>query len=146
MSITFILGAFICLTTNLYSQSKAPLIKATITISGSCRTGNTCGTWSYSLKKVNTLTIVNQSTQWYPSLEVTISSCPTCTPITTFVCNQQTIIYASSKLTNNASFYVKLRDVNSSNSSSYTFTNGSFNGQNCITEQTQKPEYLPKGQ
>lgn len=110
-----------------------PLIKATVTVTNSCKKGRSCGSWSFSMTKVNAITITNLSTTWYPSLEYTIYTGPnlTGTQLPSFVCNQSPMTFASTLLTNGGTFSVKLKDPNSSNSTYYNFTNGSFNGQKC---------------
>ena len=110
-----------------------PLVTATIAVTSSCKKGRTCGGWAYSLTKVNAVTITNTSTAWYPNLQYSIyaNSTGSGSPFVTFVCGQNPVTYASTLLPNGQTYYVKLKDVNSSNSTGYAFTIGSFNGQGC---------------
>ena len=110
-----------------------PVIQAKVVVSNTCLSGKTCGTWVTSMKKVNSVTITNLSASWYPSLEFTIYAKPNGgTPaISTFVCNQSSVTFASTQLTNSKTFSVKLKDVNSSNSMIYNFINGAYNGKIC---------------
>lgn len=116
------------------STAAIPLIKANVVVTNSCKKGNTCGSWAMSMTKVNAITITNLSATWYPNLQYSIypNATGSGSPIATFTCNQSPVTFASTLLTNGATFYVKLKDVNSSNSAGYAFTNGSFNGQKCI--------------
>lgn len=135
--------SLVCFGTNAFGQkqgaksdSRAPLVKASVKTSHQCRAGHTCGTWLGSMQKVNALKITNQSYSWYPSLRVDIYNCPGPVPSTScliesFVCNQLTILYASTKLTNGGTFYVKLTDTQSNNSVGYNFTNGNHKGKIC---------------
>ena len=114
-------------------EALIPMIKATVAVTSDCKKGWTCGSWAYSLTKVNAITITNLTTTWYPSLQYSIY--PNATgigsPIATFTCNQSPVTFASPLLPNGQTYYVKLKDVNSSNSTGYAFTIGSFNGQKC---------------
>ncbi len=110
-----------------------PVIQAKVAVSNTCQSGKTCGSWVNSMKKVNSVTITNLSATWYPSLEYTIYDNINGTGkiVSTVVCNQSNVTFATAKLINAKTFSVKLKDVNSSNSMIYNFKNASFNGKIC---------------
>ena len=127
-------GSTIAAQADSKSTAAIPMIKATVAVTSNCSKGNTCGSWAFSLTKVNAIIITNLSTAWYPSLQYSIypNSTASGTAIATFTCNQSSVTFASTLLPNGLPYSVKLKDVNSSNSAGYAFTNGSFNGQKCI--------------
>ncbi len=118
---------------------RGPLLIATVEAISNCRSGNSCSSWVGYLTKVNAIKITNTTYSLYQNLQVTVYACPDpftnppcmAAPITTFACNKQVIMYASTKLTNGATFYVGLTGGNGGAGAGYKFTNGSFNGQKC---------------
>lgn len=151
--VSFLLIVFIGASSTLTGQStnsdskgtkRPPLINATVKVTNTCKSGNTCSNWLNSMKKVNAIKITNLSYSWYPSLQFTIYPCPGpnpgCTSVATFACNQSVITYASTLLANGGSFYIVLKDTQSNNSVGYNFTNGSFNGKICGSGETTGPK------
>ena len=121
------------------STDRGPLLIANVQATFNCGSGNSCSSWIYSTTRVNAIKITNTTYNYYQNLQVTIYACadpstnPPCmaAPITTFACNNQIITYASTKLTNGATFYVGLTGGNGGAKAGYAFTNGLFNEQKC---------------